>query len=196
MHGDAYGLTVSTVKSLLKSKLIVPVNATGEPKKLPKLPDRSNVSTTSALATGAAKMASAANAAADASLLVHKENNFGPPTFHQTASWEPLLSQALSWEPFYGRVSIYTTKYLGTHFVLIGTVSAMTQVRNPSRPNFLDFIGPLSPNPGVPVTRLCRLCDGCEIRSPSAARSNRRKSRTTLRIRREKVTAPGEALMP
>jgi hypothetical protein len=72
--------TVSVAKLLLKSTLIVPVNATGEGNgKLLKLPDSAKVSITSAFAAEAAIRASAAKTVADADLLVHKENNVCPP---------------------------------------------------------------------------------------------------------------------
>jgi hypothetical protein len=72
-------VNVSLAKSLLKSNLTVPVNGTRGPKTLLKLPDRLNVSTTPALAAGAAIMASAAKTAADVNLFVHKDNNVCPP---------------------------------------------------------------------------------------------------------------------
>src|ERR1700749_1655308 len=72
-------VAVYLLKSSLKSKWIVPVNGTGEPKRLPKLPDRLNVSITSALAAGATNRASVARAAVDANLFVHEKNNCCPP---------------------------------------------------------------------------------------------------------------------
>ena len=70
---------VSSAKSLLKSKLTVPVNETRGPEMLPKLPVRWNVSTTSAFAPGAANKASAATALVDASRLAHEGSDLCPP---------------------------------------------------------------------------------------------------------------------
>ena len=70
---------VSSAKLLLKSKLTVPVNGTRGPTKLPKLPDRWNVSTMSAFAPGAAIRASAATAVVDASRPAHEGSDLCPP---------------------------------------------------------------------------------------------------------------------
>src|SRR4029077_15948875 len=72
-------VNVSTAKSLLKSKSTVPVNGTRGPKKLLKLPDRLNVSATSAFALEAAIRASAATAVVDASRRAHEGSHFRPP---------------------------------------------------------------------------------------------------------------------
>ncbi len=80
MDSDAYGLH----RFLGEVVAEVHIDRSGErdrsgQRKLLKLPDRLKVSTTSALAAGAAIRASAARTVADANLLVPKENNVCPP---------------------------------------------------------------------------------------------------------------------